>query len=66
MQACFSEEHEAKTGNAQITKGLIELEKYWDALEGDFVRDVVEGDDDKPAKTEHKVNHRVSCLCCHK
>lgn len=56
----YSEDNDAKVGNEAIVRGLIEMEKYWDALEGDFVRDVTDaGDDETPQKTEHRVNHHV-------
>ena len=61
-QAEFSEHHEAQVGNETIVKGLIELRKYWDALEGDFrIEAGTDDEDDKKTRT-HSVNHGV---CIH-
>ena len=61
LQAEFSEHHEAQVGNEAIVKGLVELRKYWDALEGDFRVEVSseDGEDEKKGRT-HSVNHGVS------
>lgn len=61
-QAEFSEHHEAEVGNEAIVKGLVEMRKYWDALEGDFrVEETgAEGfDDEKKGRTHHLPNHGV-------
>ena len=61
LQAEFSEHHEAQVGNEAIVKGLMDMRKYWDALEGDFRVEVSseDGEDEKKGRT-HSVNHGVS------
>ena len=61
LQAEFSEHHEAQVGNEAIVKGLVDMRKYWDALEGDFRVEVSseDGEDEKKGRT-HSVNHGVS------
>ena len=49
-------------GNGAITKALIELEKYHDALDGDFYREMLYNDDAERPRTHHTVNHRVRAL----
>ncbi len=64
-QAEFSEHHEAEVGNEAIVKGLVEMRKYWDALEGDFrVEETgAEGfEDEKKGRTHHMPNHGVGAL----
>ena len=64
-QAEFSEHHEAEVGNEAIVKGLVEMRKYWDALEGDFhVEETgAEGfEDEKKGRTHHLPNHGVCLL----
>ncbi|CAK0786589.1 hypothetical protein CVIRNUC_009803 [Coccomyxa viridis] len=58
LQAEFSEHHEAQVGNEAIVKGLVDMRKYWDALEGDFRVEVSseDGEDEKKGRT-HSVNH---------
>lgn len=70
-QAEFSEHHEAEVGNEAIVKGLIELRKYWDALEGDFRVEATSAEDteeDKKGRTR-SVNHGVQLtldpVCCY-
>ena len=48
-------------GNEAIVKGLVDMRKYWDALEGDFRVEVSseDGEDEKKGRT-HSVNHGVS------
>ena len=48
-------------GNEAIVKGLVDMRKYWDALEGDFRVEVSSeaGEDEKKGRT-HSVNHGVS------
>ena len=60
LQAEFSEHHEAQVGNEAIVKGLVDMRKYWDALEGDFRVEVSseDGEDEKKGRT-HSVNHGV-------
>ena len=64
LQAEFSEHHEAQVGNEAIVKGLVDMRKYWDALEGDFRVEVSseDGEDEKKGRT-HSVNHGVSAAC---
>ena len=47
-------------GNEAIVKGLVDMRKYWDALEGDFRVEVSseDGEDEKKGRT-HSVNHGV-------
>ena len=60
-QAEFSEHHEAEVGNEAIVKGLVEMRKYWDALEGDFrVEETgAEGLEDEKKGRTHLPNHGV-------
>jgi hypothetical protein len=63
VQAEFSEHHEGEVGNEAIVKGLIELRKFWDALEGDFrIEAGTDDEDDKKTRT-HTVNHGVGIIC---
>ena len=66
-QAEFSEHHEAEVGNEAIVKGLVDLRKYWDALEGDFRVEETGGEgleDEKKGRT-HLANHGVQLLALH-
>lgn len=67
VQAEFSEHHEAEVGNEAIVKGLVDLRKYWDALEGDFRVEETGGEgleDEKKGRT-HLANHGVLLLALH-
>lgn len=60
MQVAYDEKDDERVGNGAIVKALVEMEKYWDALQGDFVRDVAEADaNEPPGKVQHSVNHNV-------
>lgn len=63
VQAAYREAADGEVGNGAIVKALIEMEKYWDALDGDFLREQLfnGGTEDGIAgrKTEQVVNHRV-------
>ena len=63
-QAAYREGADGEVGNAAIVRALVEMEKYWDALDGDFLREQLyneRADDGTVAgrKTEQVVNHRV-------
>ena len=51
-------------GNEAIVKGLVEMRKYWDALEGDFrVEETgAEGLEDEKKGRTHLPNHGVHPL----
>ena len=51
-------------GNEAIVKGLVEMRKYWDALEGDFrVEETgTEGLEDEKKGRTHLPNHGVPIL----
>jgi hypothetical protein len=58
-QAVYCADNDARVGNGAITKALIELEKYHDALDGDFYSELLYNDDAERPRTHHTVNHRV-------
>ena len=71
----YCEANDDAVGNGGITKALVELEKYHDALDGDFYRESLFNEDAERAKQHHTVNHRVGappnaeacillCPCC--
>lgn len=62
-QVPYNENQDQLVGNGPIVKALVELEKYWDALEGDLTRETADtgggGEREAPSRTEHRVNHHV-------
>ena len=58
-QAVYCEANDDILGNGAITRALMELEKYHDALDGDFYRESLYNEDAERPKQHHTVNHRV-------
>ncbi len=60
----YDENSDERIGNGHIVKALVEMEKYWNALQGDFVREEVEADpSEPPSRVEHRVNDKVRNVC---
>ena len=63
-QAAYRESNDEEVGNGAIVKALLEMEKYWDALDGDFLRETLYNERSEDGtvagrKTEQVINHRV-------
>ncbi|BDA49904.1 probable DNA polymerase lambda at C-terminar half [Coccomyxa sp. Obi] len=59
LMVAYDENNDARIGNGHIVNALVEMEKYWNALQGDFVREEAEGDpSEPPSRTEHRVNDK--------
>ena len=56
MQAVFSQERSERIGNESLVRGLVELEKYEDALTGDRVSRTEGRTDDSANETHSYVN----------
>ena len=61
----YDEKNDERIGNGHIVKALVEMEKYWSALQGDFVREEVEADpSEPPSRVDHRVNDKVCMPAC--